>query len=305
MDKKLERRGLGRGLSALMADVNLGSDAVSDAAQRYPAADLMISIERIRPNPKQPRRDFDQTALEELAGSIRSRGIIQPIIVRPIADEDDFEIVAGERRWRAAQLAHLHQVPVVVRSFSDAEMLEIAIIENIQRADLNAVEEALGFKQLMENFGHTQEKLAEALSKSRSHIANTLRLLSLPDDVLRLIRSGKLTAGHARALIGAADPLALATKVIGAGLSVRETEKLAKRVMHKPDRSSVGGKATEKDADTRAIEADLSANLGMSVAIDHDPAGEGGTIKVRYRTLEQLDMLCQVLSVIPRDFSAE
>jgi len=305
MDKKLERRGLGRGLSALMADVNFGTDAVSDTAQRYSAADLMIAIERIRPNPKQPRRDFDQTALEELAGSIRSRGVIQPIIVRPIPDDDDFEIVAGERRWRAAQLAHLHQVPVVVRMFSDAEMLEIAIIENIQRADLNAVEEALGFRQLMENFGHTQEKLAEALSKSRSHIANTLRLLSLPDDVLRLIRNGKLTAGHARALVGASDPLALATKVIGSGLSVRETEKLAKRIMQKPDRRSNGGKASEKDADTRAIEADLSANLRMSVAIDHDPSGEGGTIKVRYRTLEQLDMLCQVLSVIPRDFSAE
>ncbi|MBN2631210.1 MAG: ParB/RepB/Spo0J family partition protein [Rhodobacteraceae bacterium] len=305
MDKKLERRGLGRGLSALMSDVNLGSNEVADSPQRFPAADLMIAVERIRPNPKQPRRDFDQAALEELAGSIRTKGIIQPIIVRPTADDGDFEIVAGERRWRAAQLAQLHQVPVVVRSFSDAEMLEIAIIENIQRADLNAVEEALGFKQLMENFGHTQEKLADALSKSRSHIANTLRLLSLPDDVLQMIRSGKLTAGHARALIGASDPVALAAKVIGAGLSVRETEKLAKRAMQKPDRSNSRARETEKDADTRAIEADLSANLGMSVTIDHDPAGEGGFIKVRYRTLGQLDMLCQMLSVIPRDFKAD
>ncbi|MDO8884055.1 ParB/RepB/Spo0J family partition protein, partial [Pseudotabrizicola sp.] len=258
---------------------------------------------QVFPNPNQPRRDFDPALLEELAASIRAKGIIQPLVVRLNEKDGNYQIVAGERRWRAAQMARLHRVPVVIRDFSDDEVLEIAIIENIQRADLNAVEEALGFRQLMDNFGHTQEKLAEALSKSRSHVANTMRLLSLPDGVLTMIRSGKLTAGHARAMIGSPDPLALAQKVVGAGLSVRETEKLAKSVTTSPSKGAKRSDRSEKDADTRAIESDLAANLGMSVSIDHDASGEGGSLRLRYKTLEQLDMLCQVLSVVPRDFT--
>lgn len=301
MEKKLDRKGLGRGLSALMADVNLLKGDVESSEKSSISADVVLPIEKVFPNPNQPRRDFDPALLEELAASIRARGIIQPIVVRPIGE--GYQIVAGERRWRAAQMAQLHQVPVVVRSFSDDEVLEIAIIENIQRADLNAVEEALGFRQLMDNFGHTQEKLAEALSKSRSHVTNTMRLLSLPDEVLTMIRSGKLSAGHARALIGTPDPLALAVKVVGAGLSVRATEKLVRTVgtdkSGKPKRTG----REEKDADTRAIELDLSANLGMGVTIDHDPSGEGGVLRLRYRDLDQLDMLCQALSVLPRDFT--
>lgn len=303
MEKKSERKGLGRGLSALMADINLNATGGTESGDRpAPVSEATLPIESIRPNPDQPRRDFDPSSLAELAESIRAKGIIQPLVVRKLGSE--YEIVAGERRWRAAQMAQLHRVPVVIREFSDEEVIEIAIIENIQRQDLSAIEEAMAFRQLMDRFGHTQEKLADALSKSRSHIANTLRLLTLPEPVQNMIRTGKLTAGHARALIGAADPMALALKVVNQGLSVREAEKLAKAVSHRPAHSDAATRGAEKDADTRAIEADLSANLGMSVTIDHGAAGDGGTLKIQYRTLEQLDMLCHVLSVIPRDFKA-
>lgn len=304
MEKKIDRKGLGRGLSALMADVNLGRTSDTASGTEGGLGGTLLPIESIRPNPDQPRRDFDENALEELSESIRSKGIIQPLVVRKIGDGTTYEIVAGERRWRAAQKARLHQVPVVIRDFSDEEVIEIAIIENIQRQDLSAIEEALAFRQLMERFGHTQEKLAEALSKSRSHIANTVRLLNLPDGVQNMIRTGKLSAGHARALISAPDPLAIATKVVAQGLSVRETEKLAQAFHQRQPRQSAEQRKAEKDADTRALEADLSANLGMSVSIDHGAAGEGGSLRISYRTLEQLDMLCQVLSVIPRDFKA-
>lgn len=303
MEKKQDRKGLGRGLSALMADVNLLRGDVDSSDRMTGLGITVLPIEKIFPNPNQPRRDFDPALLEELAASVRAKGIIQPLVVRAIPESGDYQIVAGERRWRAAQMAQLHDVPVVVRMFSDDEVLEIAIIENIQRADLNAVEEALGFRQLMDNFGHTQEKLAEALSKSRSHIANTMRLLSLPDEVLTMIRTGKLSAGHARTLIGTPDPLALAVKVVGAGLSVRATEKLVRSAgMDRAGKAKRSGRE-EKDADTRAIELDLSANLGMSVSIDHDPSGEGGVLRLHYRNLDQLDMICQALSVLPRDFT--
>lgn len=302
MEKRPERKGLGRGLSALMADVNLSSPEGDKAPDGRQGAGSLVPVERIRPNPDQPRRDFDPAALQELAESIKAKGIIQPLIVRLVDGGHAYEIVAGERRWRAAQIAQVHSVPVVVREFTDSEVIEIAIIENIQRADLNAVEEALGFRQLMDRFGHTQEKLAEALSKSRSHIANTLRLLSLPEDVQMMIRTGKLTAGHARALIGSPDPKALALRVVNGGLSVRETEKLAKAISAKPDKARPASASSEKDADTRAIEADLSANLGMLVQIDHGSAGDGGTLRIRYKSLDDLDLLCQVLSVVPRDF---
>ncbi|MDP3960460.1 MAG: ParB/RepB/Spo0J family partition protein [Pseudorhodobacter sp.] len=306
MDRKPERRGLGRGLSALMADINVDANPpeTGDGRATPRRSDSLVPIEKLIPNPRQPRRDFSPQALEDLAASIRQRGVLQPLIVRPVPGSDRFEIVAGERRWRAAQLTQLHELPVLVRDFDDTEVLEVAIIENIQRADLNAIEEAAGFRQLMERFGHTQEKLAEALSKSRSHIANLLRLLNLPEDVQALVRDGKLTAGHARALITSPDASDLARKVIARGLSVRETEDLARAI--KPSAQGMARRTRglhEKDADTRALEADLAANLGMSVSINHEPGGEAGTITIRYNTLNDLDNLCRVLSVMPRDGS--
>jgi len=300
MEKKPERRGLGRGLSALMSDVKLDTAEQPSSRQN----DSIVPVEKIIPNPSQPRRDFAPAALEELANSLRQKGVIQPLIVRAIAGGDTYEIVAGERRWRAAQLAGLHHLPVIVREFDDSEVIEIAIIENIQRADLNAIEEALAYRQLMDRFGHTQEKLAEALSRSRSHIANLLRLLSLPTDVQARVRDGSLSAGHARALIPSSNPSELARQVVNRGLSVRETEKLMKEAAESKfkDRGSKPGKS-EKDADTRALEADLSANLNMLVKIEHFPGVDGGQVTIRYRTLEDLDLLCTALSLIPRDLA--
>jgi ParB family transcriptional regulator, chromosome partitioning protein len=302
MDKKAERRGLGRGLSALMSDVapaTVGIDARDVRGERR------IAIGQILPNPNQPRRDFDPVALQELADSIRQKGVIQPLVVRPITATDTFQIVAGERRWRAAQLAKVHDVPIVVRSYSDEEVLEVAIIENIQRADLNAIEEAVAFRQLIDNHGHTQEKLAEALSKSRSHIANLLRLLSLPQDVQTLVRDGRLTSGHARALVTSPKASVLAQMIVARGLSVREVERLVKKSATPQEQAGPKGRpATEKDADTRALEMDVSANLGMYVRIDHAPGGESGEMVIRYRTLDDLDLLCTVLSQIRRDVLA-
>ena len=298
MDKKFERRGLGRGLSALMADVNLDVTPVVTQESRL---DFMVPVEKIIPNPDQPRRDFQPAALNDLAASLRQKGVIQPLIVRRIAGQDRYEIVAGERRWRAAQIAQLHELPVIVREFSDSEVLEIAIIENIQRAELNAIEEAFAYRQLMDRFGHTQEKIAEALSKSRSHIANLLRLLSLPNDVQQMVKSGTLSAGHARALITTDNAIELAKQVVGRGLSVRETEDLVRKSAVSPAKRRALRAPSDKDADTRALEADLSANLRMSVRIDHEPGGIGGRVSIGYRSLEDLDLLCRVLSVIPRD----
>lgn len=292
MDRK--NRGLGRGLSALMSDI--GSDVQAQNGARRP--DMMVPVERVKPNPGQPRRHFDPELLDDLAASVREKGIIQPLIVRPVADAPGtYEIIAGERRWRAAQMAQLHEIPVIVRDYDDTEVLEIAIIENIQRADLNPVEEAAGYHQLMNKFGHTQEKLAAALGKSRSHIANSMRLLQLPDTVQSLLETGQLTAGHARALITAQDPLKLARDVIRRSLSVRDTEKLVRREAEhsggapKPRRTPV-----EKDADTRALENDLAAQLRMKVSIDHRPNQDGGTMTIRYASLDQLDRLCGLLS---------
>lgn len=299
----MERKGLGRGLSALMSDVNLRPE--SEGPRR---ADTKLPVARLKPNPNQPRKDFDQSALEALAESLKQKGVIQPLVVRAVGDF--YEIVAGERRWRAAQLARLHEVPVVIRELDDTEVLEIAIIENIQREDLNAIEEALGIRQLIERFGHTQEKIAEALSKSRSHVANLLRLLNLPGPVQQMVRDSELTAGHARALINAPDPLALARTVAERGLSVRETERLMKDV-NDPGRSGregsrnvrAGSPGGDKDADTRALEGDLTAQLGMSVQIDH--RGNGGTVTISYRDLEELDQLCQLLSSGPAGMARE
>lgn len=299
-ERKPERRGgLGRGLSALMADIQVAQPAAAAGPGR---AEQIIAIEKLFPNPDQPRRDFSPEALEDLASSIRQKGVIQPLIVRPHPMRDGYEIVAGERRWRASQIAGLHELPVLVRDFDDTEVIEVAIIENIQRADLNPVEEAWAYRQLMEKFGHTQEKLGEALGKSRSHIANTLRLLVLPSEVQDMLRHGKLSAGHARALIPSPRAAELARQVVAKGLSVRETERLAAAVSLKTGGKSNGGRSASrgagKDADTLAIEADLSANLGMVVRIDHQAGGDGGVISIRYGSLDQLDMLCVILSQV-------
>ena len=298
-DNKKKTRGLGRGLSALMADVSL--DERPDAPQAEPMkAERNLPVETIEPNPDQPRRDFSEDSLRELAASIREKGIIQPLIVRANPrGKIAWEIVAGERRWRAAQLAQLHEVPVIVREFTDTEGLEVAIIENIQRADLNAVEEALGYRQLIDRFGHTQEQLAKALSKSRSHIANLMRLLNLPEDVQLLLRRNELSAGHARALITADNPSELAQIVVSKRLSVRETEALVKR-MGDPRPAKPRQPRREKDADTRALESDLSANLGLKVSIDHAEQGDGKLV-INYRDLEDLDALCRLLSASPLD----
>ena len=292
-DKSQSRRGLGRGLSALMADVAPAQEQSEDTSRRR--GDMFVPIEQIDANPDQPRRQFRQEDLQELTASILEKGVLQPLIVRKNPRKPDhYEIVAGERRWRAAQMAQLHQLPVLVRDYSDAEVLEIAIIENVQRADLNPVEEAAGYRQLMDRFGHTQEKLASALSKSRSHIANLMRLLQLPDDVLEMLRAGDLSAGHARALITTDNPSALARQVVAKGLSVRETEALAKGPAAPKAKSS--GPVSAKDADTVALEKDLSANLNMKVQIDHSAGQESGRLTIAYKTMEELDEICRILS---------
>lgn len=288
-------RGLGRGLSALMADVTPEPTTSNEAPSRRP--DLMVAVERVLPNPDQPRRTFDEDALADLAASIREKGIIQPLIVRPApSDRDGYEIVAGERRWRAAQIAQLHEIPVIVRDFDDTEVLEVAIIENIQRADLNPVDEAAGYKQLMERFGHTQEQLSSALGKSRSHIANLMRLLSLPKEVLDYLVDGRLSAGHARALIGHPDAVELARQIIQRKLSVREVERLVKQGNSEPNAPRSPKKSATKDADTVQIENELAAQLGMKVRIDHKAGTEGGTLSVSYKNLDQLDDLLRTLS---------
>lgn len=298
-EKKLKTRGLGRGLSALMADVE-ADKLLQPSTQRR--ADISLPIEKIQPNPNQPRRQFTEADLADLAASIRTKGVIQPLIVRKSPKTPEmYEIVAGERRWRAAQMVQLHELPVLIRDFDDTEVLEVAIIENIQRTDLNPIEEAAGYRQLMEKFGHTQEKLAAALGKSRSYIANLLRLLHLPDEVLDLLQSGTLTAGHARALITSDVPIELARQVVAGGLSVRATEALVKKAAA-GDRT--GGqtsktprqKSGSKDADTKALEGDLSASLGLKVVIDHVDGSETGQITIGYEGLEQLDDICRILS---------
>ena len=290
-DKKLKRKVLGRGLSALMAEVNpvIGEYDVDEET-----GVLSVSIDQIEPNPNQPRRTFLKDDLDDLSNSIIEKGIIQPLIVRKISDKKDvYQIVAGERRWRAAQLARVHKVPVVVRSFSDVEVLEIAIIENIQRADLNPIDEANGYQQLMVKYNHTQDKLSKVLGKSRSHIANLLRLLNLPNDVQILLGSGKISIGHARALITRSDASSLAKEIIRKKLSVREIEKLIKVDLGSSLKKPL---SKTKDADTRAIEGDLKAAIGMSVDIGHDVSTGKGTLKIKYNNLDQLDKLINILS---------
>ena len=286
------QRGLGRGLSALMADIEpVVGEAIVGSSTNH--GDTLVPIEKIHPNPDQPRRHFDVDDLNDLSKSIRSKGIIQPLVVRAHPNKfGDFEIVAGERRWRASQMAQLHTLPVVVREFSDRDVLEIAIIENIQRTDLNPIEEAIGYRQLMDKFGHTQEQMAVALGKSRPHIANNLRLLGLPEDVQALVVTGRLSSGHARALITASNASELAKIVVRRGLSVRQVERLV-REPKAPTKERLG--RAGKDADTKALEGDLSAALKMSVLIDHINGQEGGSVTIKYQDLGQLDELCRHL----------
>ncbi|WP_106746646.1 ParB/RepB/Spo0J family partition protein [Yoonia maritima] len=285
-------RGLGRGLSALMSDV-APEDAAVDTPRR---PDLLVPVEHIVPNPDQPRRTFGEDALNDLASSIAEKGIIQPLIVRKSPkNADTYEIVAGERRWRAAQIAKLHEIPVLLREYTDTEVLEVAIIENIQRADLNAVDEAAGYRQLMDRFGHTQEQLATALGKSRSHIANFLRLLNLPDEVLDYLVQGQISAGHARALVGHERAVEIAREVIHRNLSVRETEKLAKQGPTLKTKPKSSGKS-QKDADTVQIEKELTATLRMKVTIDHKEGDDGGKMTIGYKSLDELDDLLRALS---------
>ncbi|HYG47150.1 MAG TPA: ParB/RepB/Spo0J family partition protein [Allosphingosinicella sp.] len=284
--------GLGRGLSSLLGEVAQEQPvdgAAGGGSQR--GGVQSIPVASIEPNLAQPRRSFDEEALAELADSIRARGVIQPIVVRP--HDGRFQIVAGERRWRAAQKARLHEIPAIVREFDDAETLEVALIENIQRRDLNAIEEAQGYRRLLDEFGHTQEALGKLVHKSRSHVANLLRLLDLPQGVQDLVGTGQLTMGHARALIPAEDAEALAEEVVKRGLSVRDTEKLVRG--GKPRQLRLGPMEYKgADADVAALERQLGDMLGLKVTIKHAPGG--GTVALGYSTLDQLDMICQRLS---------
>ncbi|HSX55390.1 MAG TPA: ParB/RepB/Spo0J family partition protein [Sphingomonas sp.] len=286
------RPGLGRGLSSLLGDVER-EEPVRPGSEHSPGV-RMLPVSSLAPHPEQPRRHFDEDALEELAKSIAARGLIQPIVVRPHGKE--YQIVAGERRWRAAQRARLHEVPVIVRDLDEAETLEIAIIENIQREDLNAIEEAEAYAKLIGTFGHTQEVLARIVHKSRSHIANLLRLLDLPQTVRQRVVEGTLTMGHARALIGAPDPEKLARIVVERDLSVRETEKLAREA--KPRTAGKGSITASGDlganADIAALERQLGDVLGLNVRISY--GDKGGAMTLAYSTLDQLDMICQRLT---------
>ncbi len=289
-------RGLGRGLSALLSDIE--PEAGADAPLKGVS---MVPIDMIRPNPNQPRRLFNEEQLQELADSIRERGIIQPLVLRPDPSGEGYQIVAGERRWRAAQRAQVHEAPALVRELDDGAVLEIAIIENVQRQDLTAIEEARGYERLMDEFGYTQVRVAEIVGKSRSHVTNIMRLLTLPDEVMEALEDGLISAGHARALLGSLQPERTLRTVLSRKLSVRETEALVKATVL--GRMTHEGKSTRpekerarrgaKDADTRALEEDLSANLGMLVGIE-DRGGKGDLI-VSYRSLDELDRLCALL----------
>ncbi len=289
--------GLGRGLSALLGDVAREEPVASAAPSTSGKAIQSIEVALIQPHPEQPRRHFDEGALQELAESIAKRGVIQPIIVRPHGG--GFQIVAGERRWRAAQRAQMHRIPAIVRDFDEAETLEIALIENIQREDLNPIEEAEAYRKLIAEFHHSQEALGRLVGKSRSHVANLMRLLDLPDAVRQQVLEQKISMGHARALIGAPDCEALARQVEQKGLSVRDTEMLVRRVKKGDDAPAAlrdrAGARGEKDADIAALEQHLADILGLKVDIVHD-GPVGGTLSLRYSTLDQLDMLCQRLS---------
>jgi len=281
---------LGRGLAALIGDVGEETSGVDSSRKPRRAP-----IESLRPNPRNPRRMFTDAELDELSVSIRERGIIQPIVVRALQG-DNFEIIAGERRWRAAQRAGLHDVPIAVVEANDAQSLEYAIIENVQRTDLNPIEEASGYLALMDDFNRTQEDVAQIVGKSRPHVANTIRLLKLSESVKQLVRSGKISAGHARLLVGQPDAERIAQEIVDRGLSVRQVEAQLQDATSRTDDKQRTGKQRAggtKDADTRALEKRLSDALGLAVSLDHQ--GEGGTLRIKYRNLEQLDAVLKKL----------
>ena len=286
MIDETKRRGLGRGLSALFGD-EAETNPASNNRQQLP-------LDQLQPGRWQPRRHFDEGSVANLAESIRARGILSPLLVRMIAT-DRYEIIAGERRWRAAQMAGLHEVPAIIRSVDDREALEIALVENVQREDLSPLEEAEGFRRLVEEFGHTQEALAQVIGKSRSHIANMLRLLALPEAVKIMVGNGQLTAGHARALLAAPDPAAAARDVIGRGLNVRQTENLVRQAAGKHQSDGVAsGRSAEVSAASASFQlvaAELSDNLGLFVQINPGHAGKEGALTIRYRTIDQLNLL--------------
>ena len=296
--KTKAKRALGRGLSELMANAAL-SEEFSSPDPNKADSKKQISIELIRPNKNQPRKVFSKKPLEELAASIASKGILQPILVRPDPKVPDlYEIVAGERRWRAAQLAQVHEVPVVIGEFTDLEVLEVAIIENIQRSDLNPVEEALGFKQLQEKFSQSQEQLSQALGKSRSYITNALRLLTLPSLVLDWVQQGSLSVGHARAIITTENPSSIARRIVNQGLSVRETEAMVRGVSKKKS-VRLDLKKTNNNrklADTIELEKQLSLNTGHKVTINHKALSGVGVVNISYDSLLELDKICEILS---------
>lgn len=290
MVEKKRVSGLGRGLSALLEDVQVTRDPAGPGVSRLAISDIVA-------NPGQPRRRFEPEAMAELVASVRTHGILQPILVRP-ADDGRFEIIAGERRWRAAQAAGLHEMPAVVRALDSRQAYEIALIENIQRSDLNAIEEARGYKRLIDEFGHTQQVLADIVGKSRSHVTNLLRLLDLPEGVQAMVEDGRLTMGHARAVAGAADPLALADQAVKQGLSVRALEQLAAgrgggagRGGTKPAAAPIAA----NDPNSEALEMQLAEAIGMPVALSVAPGASSGSLTIRFASLDQLDWLCAKL----------
>ena len=301
MSSKNERKkGLGRGLSSFL-DVDSFEEIVDKKNDEIksingPNDSTTLPIEHIKPNQNQPRKDFSPDELSSLASSIRETGIIQPILVRKL--NDFYEIVAGERRWRAAQIAKIHEVPVVIKELTNEEVVKISIIENIQRVDLNPVEEANSYNQLIRDFGYTQEKVAVSLGKSRSYITNSLRLLSLPQSIIKHLKEGKLTSGHARALVGARNSEFLARKIIEENLSVRDIENIMKKGITPIDNRIKNRAATKKDLDTLNLEQDIKAALGLKTTIDHNEKSGGGFIIVKYKDLEQLDTFCSKIMKI-------
>lgn len=294
MSDEISKKRLGRGLAALIGEID---QPVESQSKPSVSADRTVPIEHVSRNPRNPRRTFDPSDLEDLSKSIRQHGIVQPVMVRRAGD-DRYEIIAGERRWRAAQMAGLVEIPVIVRDVDDRTALEIAIVENVQRADLNALEEAQGYEQLIAQYGYTQNDLGEVIGKSRSHVANSLRLLKLPDEVRTMLAEGALSAGHARAIVSTSDPIRLARKIADEGLSVRDAEKLAQKDADQSNRpegleTKSGNRSDDKDADTIALERSLSDVLGLKVQLAHK--GQGGQLRIDYKSLEQLDELCRLL----------
>jgi ParB family chromosome partitioning protein len=290
MSEDLSRKRLGRGLAALIGEI----DRPAAPEKQGLNADGKVPIEFLTPNPKNPRRHFGDAELTDLAQSIREHGVVQPVVARPSPTQAGrYEIIAGERRWRAAQRAGLTEIPIIVRDVNDRTALELAIIENVQRTDLNPVEEALGYQQLIDDHGYTQADLGNVIGKSRSHVANTLRLLKLPDVIRDMLVDGALSAGHARTLVTAEDPAGLAKRIVEEGLSVRQTEALAQMPAGISNGARPAAKPAEKDTDTLALEKLMTDTIGMIVAIEHK--GKGGVLRVSYRTLEQLDELCRRL----------